>query len=334
MRRRDVIALLGNAMLFLPPAARAQQSGRIYRIGLVLGVAPIPNMSGPDPIDPVVKAFVHGMRDLGYHEGKNVVIERRSAEGKFERFDAILAELVASKIDVIVVAGATELLRAAKRATSTLPIVMAVGYNPVETGIVASLARPGGNITGTTVHAGPEIEAKRLQLLKAAVPEATRIGFLGLKSSWESLDGSSARAAAQELGVSLFHVEHTPTNYADAFAQIIRERPHALFVARQAANFSNRKMIADFVVAQRIPSSSPYREIVAAGGLMSYGASNPELFRRAAVYVDRILKGAKPEDLAIEQPTKFELVINLKTANALGLTMPPPLLALADEVIS
>ena len=333
MRRRDVIVLLGGAMAIGPRVARAQQAGKIYRVGLVLGVAPLPTMAGPDPIDPVVRAFVHGLRDLGYQEGINLILERRSAEGRFERFDEILAELVAGKVDIILAGGPPELLNAAKRATSSLPIVMASAYNPVETGIVASLARPGGNITGTTVHAGPEIEAKRLQLLKEALPEATRIAFLGLKSVWESLDGASVRAAAQTLGVTLLHAEHTPAHYADAFARIIKEKPHALFVARQGANFANRQLIADFAITQRLPSISPYREIVAAGGLMSYGASNPDLFRRAAAYVDRILKGAKPADLAIEQPTKFQLVINLKTAKALGLTIPPLLLAQADEVI-
>jgi putative tryptophan/tyrosine transport system substrate-binding protein len=331
--RRKLLGTLAILPVACPLAVRAQQASKIHRVGLVLGVAPIPTMTGPDPIDPVVRAFVHGLRDLGYHEGKNVIIERRSAEGKFERFDEILAELVAGKVDIILAGGPPELLQAARRATSLLPIVMAAGYNPVETGIVPSLARPGGNMTGLTSHTGPEIEAKRLQMLKEAVPEASRIAFLGLKSVWESLDGASVRAAAQQLGVTLLHAEHTPTHYADAFAFIIHERPHGLFVARQGANFANRHRIADFAVAQRVPSISPYREIVAAGGLMSYGASNPDLFRRAAVYVDKILKGAKPADLPVEQPTIFELVINGRTAKALGLTIPPALLAFATEVI-
>jgi putative tryptophan/tyrosine transport system substrate-binding protein len=333
MRRRDVFVLLGGAVVTGPLAARAQPAGKIHRVGMVFGVAPLPTMTGPDPIDPVVRAFVHGLRDLGYIEGRNLVLERRSAEGRFERFDEILRELVAAKVDIILAGGPPELLNAAKRVTSTLPIVMASGYNPVETGIVASLARPGGNITGTTVHAGPEIEAKRLYLLKEAVPEATRIAFLALKSVWESLDSSSVRAAAQRLGVTLLLAEHTPTHYADAFALITRGQTDALFVARQGANFANRQLIADFAFAHRIPSISPYRESVTAGGLMSYGASNPDLFRRAAAYVDKILKGARPNDLPIEQPTRFQLAINGVTAKALGLTIPPLLLAQADEVI-
>jgi putative ABC transport system substrate-binding protein len=276
---------------------------------------------------------VHGLRELGYAEGKNLILERRSAEGRFERFGEILAELIARKPEVIVVAGVPELAQAAKRATSTVPIVMAAGYNPVETGIVASLARPGGNITGFTTHAGPEIEGKRLQMLKEAVPAATRIAFLGLKSVRESLDGASVRAAAQTLGVTLLHAEHTLTHYADAFALISRDRPHALFVARHGSNFNNRQLIADFAVGQRMPGIYPYREIVAAGGLMSYGTSNPDLFRRAAEYVDRILKGAKPADLPVQQPTRFELVINLETAKALGITIPPTLHVFADELI-
>jgi putative tryptophan/tyrosine transport system substrate-binding protein len=333
MRRRDIIVLFGSAVVSSPFAAQAQQPSKIHRVGLVLGVAPISTITGPDPIDPVVKAFVHGLRDLGYVEGRNLVLERRSAEGSFERFDDILKELVAQKVNVILAGGPPELLQAAKRVTSTLPIVMASGYNPVETGIVASLARPGGNITGATVHAGPDIEAKRLHLLKEAVPNATLVAFLALKSVWESLDGSSVRAAAEKLGVTLLHAEHTPAHYGDAFALITRERPHALFVARQGANFANRKLIAEFAFARRMPSISPYRESVADGGLMSYGASNPDLFRRAAAYVDKILKGAKPEDLPIEQPTKFQLAINGVTAKALGLTIPPLLLAQADEFI-
>jgi putative tryptophan/tyrosine transport system substrate-binding protein len=332
MRRREFIVGLGSAAA-APLTARAQQSGKVHRVGLILGVAPLSTMAGKDPIDPVVRAFVHGLRDLGYQEGKNLIIERRSAEGRFDRFEEILAELVGGKVDIILAGGPPELLKAAQRATSTLPIVMASGYNPVETGIVASLARPGGNITGATVHAGPEIEAKRLQLLKEAIPEATRIAFLGLKSVWENLDGSSVRAAAQSLGITLLLAEHTPTNYADAFALLTRDRPHALFVARQGSNFANRQLIVDFTLVQRMPSSSPYREIAAAGGLMSYGASNPDLFRRAAVFVDKILKGAKPADLPVEQPTRFEMAINLKTAKALDISLPTSILLRADEVI-
>ena len=332
MRRRDFIAGVGGAAAW-PLAARAQPTGKAHRVGLVFSTAPMSTMAGPDPINLAVRAFVHGLRDLGYVEGRNLVVERRSAEGRFERFGEIVAELVALNVDAIVITGALELARAAKRLTSTVPIVMASSFNPVEEGLVASLARPGGNITGLTHHAGPEIEAKRLQLLKEAVPQATRIAFLGLQSLWDGAEGNSVRAAAPTFGVALIHAGYTPTDYTGAFALITRERPHALFVARHGSNNANGQRIADFALEQRLPSVFPYRESVEAGGLLSYGASVPDLYRRAAGHVDKILKGAKPADLAVEQPTKFELVINLKTARTLGLSVPPIVLAQADEVI-
>jgi putative ABC transport system substrate-binding protein len=292
MRRREFIMILGGAAATLPPPAGAQPPARVHRVGLILTTSPLSELTGPDPIHPLVRAFVHGLRDLGYVEGQNLILERRSAEGRFERFAEI-----------------------------------------VEAGIVASLARPGGNITGFTVHPGPEFEAKRLQLLKEALPEATRIALLGLKSTWEGPDGKHVRAAARVLGVTLVHAEHTPTDYAEAFALMTRDRPHALFVARHAANYANRQLILDFAADHRLPGIFPWRENVEAGGLMSYGLSTPDVFRRAAGHVDKILKGAKPADLPVEQPTRFELVINLKTAKGLGMTVPPALLASADEVI-
>jgi putative tryptophan/tyrosine transport system substrate-binding protein len=292
MRRREFIMILGGAAATLPPPAGAQPPARVHRVGLILTTSPLSELTGPDPIHPLVRAFVHGLRDLGYVEGQNLILERRSAEGRFERFAEI-----------------------------------------VEAGIVASLARPGGNITGFTVHPGPEFEAKRLQLLKEALPEATRVALLGLKSTWEGPDGKHVRAAARVLGVTLVHAEHTPTDYAEAFALMTRDRPHALFVARHAANYANRQLILDFAADHRLPGIFPWRENVEAGGLMSYGLSTPDVFRRAAGHVDKILKGAKPADLPVEQPTRFELVINLKTAKGLGMTVPPALLASADEVI-
>ena len=194
---------------------------------------------------------------------------------------------------------------AAKRMTSPVPIVLVNSIDPVAAGIVA----------------------------KEALPDATRIAFLGPRGEWEGPQGMSVRAMAQKLGVTVVHVEHSPTDYAFAFAAISRDRPHALFGARHAANFANRKLIADFAIEQKLPGIYHVREIVVAGGLMSYGVSVPDLYHRAAGYVDKILRGAKPADLAVEQPTKFEFIINLKTANALGLTIPPTLLASADELI-
>jgi putative ABC transport system substrate-binding protein len=276
---------------------------------------------------------VHALRDLGYIEGRNLVLERRSAEGRYERFGEIVAELIGRKVDVIVTAGSNELVQVAKNATSTMPIVMTNSIDPVETGIVASLARPGGNITGFTVHAGPEIEAKRLQILKEAVPSATRVAFLATRANWEGREGAVVRAAAPKLGVALFHAEHTPDYFADAFGLIVRESPHALFMARTLGSIAIRKLVAEFALQQRLPGMFAWREFVDVGGLMSYGASNRDLFRRAAGHVDRILKGTRPADLAVEQPTKFELVLNLKTAKDLGLAIAPLVLAQADEVI-
>ena len=333
MRRREFIMGLGGvAAGWSRPICAQQSTGKVYRVGLIFTTTPVSEMAGPRPIHPGFRAFVQTLRELGYVEGQNLVMEGRSAEGRYERFGEIVAELVGRKVDVIVTTG-NEMPREARRVTDTVPIVMVNSIDPVGNGVAASLARPGGNVTGFTVHAGPEIEAKRLQLLKEAVPEATRVAFLGLKGDWDGLQGTNVRAAAHVLGVTLIHAEHSPTHYADAFALITRDRPHALFVARHPANYANRQLIADFATERRIPGIYHFREITEAGGLMSYGVSVSDLFRRAAGYVDRILKGEKPGDLPIEQPTKFELVINLKAAKTLGLTIPPALLISADEVI-
>jgi putative ABC transport system substrate-binding protein len=332
MRRREFIGLVGGAAVVWPFAVRAQQVGKVYRVGLIITTSPVSEMAGPDPSHPSTRAFVHALRDLGHVEGRNLVLERRSAEGKFERFGEIVAELVGHRTDVIATVG-VEMAKAAKRVTTTVPIVMAGTIDPVSAGIVTSLARPGGNITGLTINPGPEFEAKRMQQLKEVVPEASRVAYLGVADDWDSDEGKAVRAAVRTMGIALVHARHTPVDYAEAFALITRERPHALFVARNPANFANRQLIVDFAIEHQMPGMYPYRELAEAGGLMSYGASVPDLFRRAAGYVDKILKGAKPADLPVEQPTKFELVINLKTAKALGLNISPTLLARADEVI-
>ena len=324
--------MTGAAAATWPLSAAGQPAVKVHRVGMILTSSPVATMAGPDPVNPLVKPFVYALRDLGYVEGRNLVLERRSAEGNFDRFGEIVAELVDSKVDVIVTGG-NELAEALKRVTSTVPIIMANSYDPVAAGLVASLARPGGNITGFTVHAGPEIEAKRLQMLKESVPQASHVAFLGLKSDWEGPQGTSVQASARMLGITLVHAEHSPAHFADAFALIIRNKPHALYVARHPAIFANRQLIVDFAVKHRVPGMYPYRESVAAGGLMSYGTNVPDLFRRAAGHVDKILKGTKPADLAVEQPTKFAMVINLNAAKALGVTIPPLLLAQADEVI-
>jgi putative tryptophan/tyrosine transport system substrate-binding protein len=329
MRRRDFITGLAGSW---PLAAHAQPAGKVARVALILTTSPVSEMTGPEPIHPLVRAFVRTLRILGYVEGQNLVLERRSAEGRFERFQEIVADLVGRGIDVIVTV-TNEMAIAAKRVTNSVPIVMVTSSDPVGIGIVASLARPGGNVTGFTINAGPEIEAKRLQLLKEALPQMARAVFLGTAEDWASEEAQSVRDAAKALGVTLIHAEHLPTRYADAFALVGREQPDALFIARNPANFANRQVIIDFMAERRIPSSSYYREFADAGGLMSYGASTGDLFRRAAGQVVKILKGAVPSDLPIEQPTRFELVFNLKTARALKLEISPALLISADEVI-
>jgi putative tryptophan/tyrosine transport system substrate-binding protein len=332
MRRRDFITLLGGAAAGWPLAVRAQQPAKAHRVGFVLSTSPVSELAGPDPINPAVRSFVHALRDLGYVEGQNLVLERRPAEGRFERFPEIIGELVSINVDVIVTV-TTAMARAAKQVTQTVPIVMLAG-NPVEEGLVQSLARPGGNITGLTGMTGLENNTKRVQLLKEILPAMSRVAFL--QSNAEMLDDAHEKmveVVTRDLGVELLFAEHTPSDYAGAFAFIARERPDALVVAASAVNYANRRLIAEFAAKNRLPAVYADREYAAVGGLFAYGADTADLFRRLAGYVDRILKGAKPADLPVEQPTKFELVINLKTAKALGLTVPPALLAGTNEVI-
>ena len=327
---RAAFAALTIGLLAAPLAAEAQPSGKaVYRVGLIFTTSPVSEMAGSQPVHPFARAFVHGLRDLGYVEGQNLILERRSAEGRFERFGDIVAELVRLRADVIVTVS-DQMARAAKVVTTTIPIVMAVTIDPVGNGIVQSLARPGGNITGLTYVTGPEIEAKRLEILKDALPRAVRVAYL---ADWDGPSGKSFRAAAQVLGMAAVRAEPTSNEYTDAFATISRARPDALFVPGTGPNFAHRQLIVDFATRSRLPSTYAAREFVEAGGLMSYGVNISDLYRRAAVYVDKLLKGAKPADLPVEQPTKFELVINLKTAKALGLTIPPSLLLRADQII-
>jgi putative tryptophan/tyrosine transport system substrate-binding protein len=332
VKRRDLISLLCGATV-LPLVARAEHPTKVYRVGWFFSSVLLTKMAGPDPIDPVGRALVHCLRALGYVEGQNLVLERRSAEGKFERIDEIAKELVGSKPDVIVTGGGDFLALALQRVTRSVSIVSPYGDDPVGAGLAKSLAHPGGNVTGFLAYTGPEFEAKRLQLLKEAVPKANRVAFLAVKDVWEGPAAKAVREAAAILGVTLIHVEHTPNNYADAFAVMTRDRPDALFVAYHPSNYANRQLIADFGIEQRIPGIFPYREAVIEGAFMSYSVSTTDLFCRAAGLVDKILKGTKPADIPIERPTKLELMINLKIAMTLGITVPPTLLAVADDVI-
>ena len=330
--RRAFLGTLTGGLLASPFAAPAQQPGKVYRVGLIFTTAPVSEMMGPNPVHPLVIAFLDELRALGYVQGRNLVFEPRSAEGKFERFREILEELVSLKMDVIVTNG-NSMTRRAKEVTSVVPIVMVFVNDPVADGLVASLARPGGNVTGVAGTAGPEIEGKRVELLKETLPKIRRVAFLGTKLDWEDPFGKSTRAAARALHITLLHAVHTPDNYTDAFAWIVHERPDALLVPNTTSNFARRRFIVDFAMKNRLPGMYYVRNFTEAGGLMSYGPDFRDEFGRVAVYVDKILKGARPADLPVEQPTKFELVINLKTAKSLGLTIPQSLLQRADQII-
>jgi putative ABC transport system substrate-binding protein len=312
------------ALLAAPLAAPAQQSpGKTARIGLLFFVTS-PSLD---------EAFRQGLRELGYVEGQNIAIEYRSAEGKVERLPGLAAELVRLKVDVIVAASppATE---AAKRATSTIPIVFTVSGDPVAEGLVASLARPGGNITGLATIS-PALVGKQLEMLKGVVPKASRMAILQNPSNQGHPRAvRQAEDAARVLGVRLQVLKaRTPSEIEAAFAAMRSQRADGVLVLRDAEFRAQRAQIVALAAKSRLPAVYGLREEAEAGGLMAYGASVPQLFRRAATYVDKILKGAKPADLPVEQPTKFELVINLKTAKALGLTIPSSLLGQAEEVI-
>ena len=327
MHRRDFIRVVAGSAVTWPVAARAQQPGKIFRIGY-LGV------SSPSLEPHYVEAFRQKLHDLGHVEGRNIAIDYKWAEGQDDRLPNLASELVSLNPDVIVTTGTPGAI-AAMRATKTIPIVMATIGDPVGSGLVASLARPGGNATGFTVL-GPEIEGKRLELLKQAVPELSRLAILWNPSNPGSVSYfETVKNAGRALQISLDPVMEVRRSdeLDNAFTAIADARPHALAVIPDRFLLSHRREIVEFAAVKRLPSMYPYREYVDAGGLMSYAPSNIEMFRNAASYVDRIIKGAKPSDLPIQEPTKFELVINLKTAKALGLDIPLQLQQLANEVI-
>jgi putative ABC transport system substrate-binding protein len=324
-RRRFIATVVG--VILAPLAAEAQQAGKVRRIGY---------LSAPTraSVENALQAFLRTLRELGWVEGQNLIIEYRWAEGKVERLPDLAAELVRRKVDVIVAPAGSAAL-AAKNATSSIPIVMIFPTDPVEMGLVASLGRPGGNVTGTTFTPGPEIFGKQLQILKETIPHASRVAIL-----WNPANPGSAlqvrevEAAARSLRIRLQHVEaRGPEEFDSAFAAMARERAEALLVGHDTTFLVHRARIAELAAKGRLPTMYSYRESVEAGGLMAYAVNMTDFIGRAAMYVDKILKGAKPADLPVEQPTKFELVINLKAARAIGLTIPQPLLVRADQVI-
>jgi len=325
MRRRDFIKGIAGSAAAWPLAAHAQQAGKTYKIGWL--------NAGSFERSPALAAFLDALRELGWIEGKTFAFERRYAENRPERLPELAAELVQLNVDVIV-GVATLAPLAAKRATTTIPIIMTNAGDPLGTGLVDSLARPGGNVTGMSLMA-PDLGGKRLELLKELLPGLARVAVL-----WNAANPYSARvfkqvqAAGGTLGIEVQSLEmRNPDDYDGAFEVARKQRPDAMITVEDPLTYTYRKRIADFAAGQQLPSLSGLSEFAVAGGLMSYGANNADLFRRAAGYVDKILKGAKPADLPVQQPTEFELVINLKTAKALGVTIPPSLLVRAEEMI-
>ena len=327
MKKAAVLSILvAVVLLALGVTAEAQQPKKVPRIGYV-------DAGSPATTGHRAQAFVQGLRDLGYVEGESIVIEYRWADGKLDRLPGFVVDLVHAKVDVIV-SSATPAIRFAKEQTSTIPIIMAGVTDPVGNGFVSSLAHPGGNITGLT-HLSQDLSGKRLELLKEVVPRLLRVAVLwnpnqpGLPAAFKE-----TQVAAQALKVTLISTEvRNREEIERVLSGLRKERPQALLELPDPLTFFNRQLITDFAAKHKLPGMYSFREWVDAGGLMSYGTSFPDLFWRAATYVDKILKGTKPADLPVEQPMKFELVINLKTAKQIGVTIPPDVLARANKVI-
>jgi putative ABC transport system substrate-binding protein len=326
MKKKILVSLLPILILNFVYLVAAEQPTKVARIGFLIAAS-------RSAILTRTEAFQQGLRELGYVEGKNIVIEWRSSEGQLDRLPALAADLVHLKVDVIVTTG-SGVTRAAKEATVTIPVIMVQDNDPVGNGFVASLARPGGNITGLAILA-PEIAGKQVELLKETVPRLSRLAALGTSNSPGIVQASKeVELAAGAFGVKLQYLDvRDSKDLETAFRAASKGRADALLVLPGAVLNSQRKQIADLAAKSRLPAIFPFPEYVEAGGLMSYGASFNDLYRRAATYVDKILKGTKPADLPVEQPKKFELVINLKTAEQIGLTIPGSVLYRADRVI-
>ena len=328
MKRRDFITLLGGTAATWPLAARAQQpAGRVYRVGYFA-------ITSRERSLHLMKAFEEGLRSLGYRVGENVTIEYRFANGEMERLPALATDLVRLGVDIIV-SGNNVTTVAAMKATATIPIVMSNSAEPVSAGFVASLARPGGNVTGFSSEPGDEIYGKRLEFLKETVPNLSRVGVLWNPDFAANLERlKSTRETSQALGLTLVPADARELDALDqAFATMVRERAQVLVVLSDGVLFNCRGQIGVMAVRDRLPAIAAAREYAESGLLLTYGVDLRDAFRGSAVFVDKILKGAKPGELPVEQPTKFELVVNLKTAKALGLEVPASMLARADEVI-
>ncbi|MGC2318161.1 MAG: ABC transporter substrate-binding protein [Bradyrhizobium sp.] len=327
MKRREFIAIAGGAAAGWPLAARAQQPGRVYRVGWL-------SIGSREQTIHIIKPFEEGLRSLGYRVGENVVIEYRFADGEMDRVPALAAELVRLGVDVITTGSNANTLTV-MRLTTTIPIVMTNSVDPVGVGLVSSLAHPGRNVTGFAQDTGGELNDKRLELLKEALPNLLRVGILWNPDFTPNRNRlTSMNKPAQAMGLTLVPAEVLGLDTLEpAFATMVRERAQAFVVLSEPLLANYRGQIAAMAVRDRLPAISTTREYAEAGLLLTYGANLPDQFRRSAAFIDKIFKGAKPADLPVEQPTKFELVVNLKTAKALSLTVPPTLLGRADEVI-
>ena len=324
MNRRDsVLAII--ALAGLPLAAKAQQPGKVYRIAVII--------AGPDPASPGMRAFIQGLKARGYIEGQNLILDRRTIHGlDFPSIDAMMAELVRQKPDVIVTPGTNTSVRAMK-AAGGIPIVMAASVDPVGAGLAHSLARPGGTVTGLVTDVGSGAEEKRVEILLELLPKARRIAFVGWKGDWDGRWGKSIQSAMAKRGVDLFFAEGKPSGFAEALEAIKQRKSEAFFVALSTSTWPFSSSFGEFTLLNRIPSSCGVTEMAEDGCLLAYGQSVVSIWTQAVTYVDKILKGTKPGDIPIEQPTKFELVINLKTAKALGIKIPQSLLIRANRVI-
>ena len=324
MDRRAFIGAFAGGFIIRRAVAEAQPTTKVYRVGFL-------SLPTAESIGPLHRAFDEALRDLGFVEGRNLVFERRHADGHQERLPGLAAELVRLRVDVIV-AGTTGSVAAAQHATTTIPIVMSNAIDPVGAGLIASLARPGGNITGLSTDASREILAKHLAFLKEIVSKLSRVGVLRAVESGGRF--AELQAAARQLNLALeFYTIRSPDDFESAFSAMAGKRVGAVLVAGGPVSYMRREQIGELALKHRLPAITSLNEYAQAGLLMSYGPNLPDLFRRAASYVAKILRGAKPADLPVEQPTKFDLVINLKTAKALGLTVPQSLLLRVDEVI-
>lgn len=326
VRRVILIVVLALGVVRIPLLAQAQQAGKVPRVGFLGSASATANKDR-------LEAFGHGLRDLGYVEGRNILIDYRWADGHYERLPGLASELVSRKPDLIVSTGGRPTIRALRAATTTIPVVFLTA-DPVAEGVVLSLDRPGGNFTGLDVFSA-ELDTKRLGLLKEALPHASRVGFLWNPDNPSALpQRNRVEIAAQTLGVRLQFLEaRRPDQIDTAFAGMTGERPHALLVMADPMLDSQRKRIVGLALKNRLPAIYQWREFAEGGGLMSYGANLQALYRRLATYVDKVLRGARPAELPVELPTKYELIVNLKTAKALGLSIPAPVLMRADHVI-